>query len=87
MIDCEKLSCIIFFFCINIFPQVAKLIWVMDCSLFEGFKHVKKLVCLYLIRSCEWLLKIFILCGIPCFVIHNVGGPNKIHINIKTKQE
>jgi hypothetical protein len=31
MIDCEKLSCKIFLFCINIFPQVATLVGVVDC--------------------------------------------------------
>jgi hypothetical protein len=30
MIDCEKLSCKIFFFCINILPQVATLARAVD---------------------------------------------------------
>jgi hypothetical protein len=31
MIDCEKLICKIFFFCINILPQVGMLVGAMDC--------------------------------------------------------
>jgi hypothetical protein len=37
MIDCEKLSCKIFFFCINILPQVAMLAGAMDCFPLRGF--------------------------------------------------
>jgi hypothetical protein len=40
MIDCEKLSCKIFFFCINKLPQVAMLVGAMDVSP-QGFYHVK----------------------------------------------
>jgi hypothetical protein len=29
-IDCEKLLCIVFLFCINIFPQVVTLVGVME---------------------------------------------------------
>jgi hypothetical protein len=47
MIDCEKLICKLFFFCINILPQVAMLVRVD--GLFpssEGFNHVIYIVIL-----------------------------------------
>jgi hypothetical protein len=37
MIDCEKISCKIFFFCINILTQVAMLAGDMDYFPFRGF--------------------------------------------------
>jgi hypothetical protein len=37
MIDCEKLSCRIFFFWINILPQVSMLVGVVDCFPPRGF--------------------------------------------------
>jgi hypothetical protein len=41
MIDCEKISCKIFLFGINILSQMATLDGVVVVSLFEGFNHVK----------------------------------------------
>jgi hypothetical protein len=43
MIDCGKLFCKIFFFCIKILPQVAS--WLGSCtvSLLEHFNHIKKI--------------------------------------------
>jgi hypothetical protein len=37
MINFEKLICTIFFFCINIFPQVATFVRAMDCFPLQGF--------------------------------------------------
>jgi hypothetical protein len=43
MIDCEKLSCTIFFFCINTLPQVATLPGVVDCFSLRGFYPCKNI--------------------------------------------